>query len=145
MSSYGQNVSGNDTKAEKEREFVTYGEFLRHCQQVSKCPTKTEFAKLIGMRDPDHLIGAMNDRPGKEPSLDLLERAARAIGAHFQDYIQIPKQKSKTVITSEYKIKREDQAIIRQLIELMQLNEKDVGEWIRGNIKTFHRAYLRRG
>lgn len=113
---------------------MTYGEFLRHCMKVAGCETKNAFATLLGMKDPDHFVGATNDRPDKKPSLELLEKAAKAIGLQFDDFIQLPKENRKS---------REDQKTHRELDEIFEQHPDD-GAHLRAVIETFHRLRFRR-
>ena len=116
---------------------MTYGQFLKYCRTLAGVATKSEFSRKLGMLNPDHYIGTENDNAGKKPSLELLERAARLAGHEFHDAIQEFKP---------LKYSREHKKIHDQLQELLDLQgvDSEAGEWIAANVRTFHRAYLRR-
>jgi transcriptional regulator with XRE-family HTH domain len=102
---------------------------------LAKCATKSDFSRLLNLKDPDHYIGAENDTPGKKPSLDLLERAAQAAGFEFTDFIQTPKKTKNSP---------EEEQLIRQLLELLRYQDDDgeVSTWMRVSVQTFHHDYL---
>jgi hypothetical protein len=113
---------------------MTYGEFLRACRTRAGGETKSDFSRRLGLKDPDHYIGAENDTPGKRPSLDILERAARLAGFEFQECIVLPESGSSRPVPKHEKLHR-------QLQELLE-REDEAADWIGGNISTFHRAYV---
>ncbi|MBO0799420.1 MAG: hypothetical protein J2P31_11425, partial [Blastocatellia bacterium] len=78
-----------------------------------------------------------NDKPNKQPSLDLLEKAARAVNLEFQDFIQEPKPR---------KLSREHERLHRQLQELLDLTGKDseAALWFEVSIRTFYTTYFKR-
>jgi len=115
---------------------MTTGELLRYFRTLAGIETKSEFARQLGFKDPDHYTGSENDTPGKEPSLDLLRKAARLAGVELEDYIHIPESKRKP-------ISKEHEKVHRQLQDLLDVGG-EAGDWISGNIKTFHRSYCRR-
>jgi hypothetical protein len=138
---------------------LTYGEFLRACRmiaarnlyietekknkgaesgdllQAAETLTKSDFSRMLGLLDPDHYIGAENDKPGKVPSRELLEAAAKVAGLNFQDCIQIPKEHAQQP-------DREQQKLIRMLLDILNSGGNGA-EWIRGNILTFHETHVR--
>lgn len=74
---------------------MTYGEFLAACRKLAgkrlkKELSKSEFARLLGFKQPGHYIGAENDREEREPGRDLLEKAAALAGFKFEDCIVLP-------------------------------------------------------
>jgi transcriptional regulator with XRE-family HTH domain len=113
---------------------MTYGEILRTFRAMAGIDTKSEFSRMLGLKDPDHYIGAENDAPGKRPSLDILEKAAQLAGINFQDCLRIPAANSK-------KVNKEDEKLHRQLQEILDRKD-EAAMWISGNITTFHRAYV---
>jgi len=84
----------------------------------------------------DHYIGAENDRDGKKPSIDLMERAAKIAGLEFQDFINTP-EKEQTPRS------RAHQALHRQLQALLD-REDEASDWIAANISVYYKAYFRR-
>lgn len=134
--------SGKRTEVEKREKrkeatyTVTYGEFLRYCRNLAGVETKSEYARKLGMIDNDHYIGSENDKEGKKPSLDLLERAARSTGHEFTDAIQ------------PFRERKVPQAIERlqtQLRELLELNDPEVTKFLELAITRFHKFYMRGG
>jgi transcriptional regulator with XRE-family HTH domain len=115
---------------------MTLGEFLTFCQKRAGIETKSEFARKLGMKDADHLTGAMNDKERKRPSLDVLERAAELAGLKLEDCLVIPE-------THQTEVSRKHARIHRQLQYLLDLGG-EAGEWIAGNIITYYKAYFRR-
>lgn len=117
---------------------MTFGEFLRACRKLAGSETKSDFARRLGLKDPDHYIGAENDTLGKRPSIDLLEAAAQLAGFSFHDCIVLP-GKHHEPLTKDH------QQLHRLLQEILDLNDDEAAPWISGNIRTFHRAYIRGG
>lgn len=117
---------------------MTYGEFLRYCRQLCGVETKSDYARQLGFIDNDHYIGAENDKDGKRPSIDLLERAARSTGHEFTDAIQpFPDQKPKH--------DPEHLHLADQLLELLALEDKEVTQFFRAAIRVFHVDRFRGG
>lgn len=116
---------------------MTYGEYLRFCRKLAGMEKKTDFARKLGLLDCDHYIGAENDVPSKKPSLDLLERAARAVDMEFSQFIQEPKPR---------KLSRKHEQLHRQLQELLDLTGQDAEAalWLEISIRTFFKAYFKR-
>ena len=115
---------------------MTYGELLRHFRLSLGIENKSEFARRLGMKDPDHYIGAENDKESRKPSLDLLEAAAKLAGKKLEDYLQIPVESKKPVT-------REDGRLHRQLQDLLDLGG-EAGDLVRSTISAYHRLYSRR-
>lgn len=115
---------------------MTYGEFLRACRTRAGIESKSEFSRRLGFKDPDHYIGAENDTGGKEPGRELLEKAARLAGFEFTDCIQLPEKEVRPQT-------REEQRIHRRVQELLEIGG-EAADWIKGNINTFHKAYVRK-
>lgn len=84
----------------------------------------------------NHYVGAENDREEKKPSLDLLERAAKAAGFEFQDFINPPKEK-----LSKEQFPAEHRELHRQLHALLSRND-DVSDWIASNISVFYHRFF---
>lgn len=108
---------------------------MRFCRKLAGSPTKTDFARKLGMKDGDHYIGAENDVASKKPSLDLLERAAHQIDLEFSDFIQQPPAR-------KHKVSRKHQRLLNLCLELLE-SGGEAELWIEGNIVTFHKAYIR--
>lgn len=117
---------------------MTYGAYLRLCRQIAGRGkvNKTDFSKQLGMSDPEHYIGAENDKPGRKPSVDLLERAAQAAGFEFTDFIQRPGKKRG--LTAK---KRQ---LVNTLELLLALNDPEVDVIFEGMIVTFGKEYLQK-
>jgi len=99
--------------------------------------TKSDFSRKLGLKDPDHYIGAENDTPGKRPSLDIIEGAARLAGFEFTDCIHLPGADLSA------KINRARDKLHRQLDEILEAGGNPA-LWISGNISTFHDAHIKR-
>lgn len=96
---------------------------------------KTEFSRVLGFIDPDHYTGAENDKAGKEPSRQMLEKAAQAAGFAFTDCIQLPNDKMA-------KLSKEHDKVHRKLQDLLDAPEPwpTVAE---KNVESVHLNYER--
>jgi transcriptional regulator with XRE-family HTH domain len=117
---------------------VTYGAFLTYCCNLAGF-TKSEMSRKLGMLDPDHFIGATNDKPGKAPSRELLERAARLAGFEFTDWINEPKQHMNP-------LSRKHEQLHRKLQDLLDYtaDNGEVADYFITGIETFHTRVFRR-
>lgn len=119
---------------------MTYGTFLRQCRQRAGGGklNKTDFSRRLGMANPEHYIGNENDKPGRKPSLDLLERAAREAGFEFTECIQFPTKEKRQRLTVKL---RQDVTTIE---ELLALGDPEIELWFHASTKAFAKAYLQR-
>jgi hypothetical protein len=117
---------------------MTYGEFLTYCCKVAGL-TKSEMSRKLGMLDPDHFIGATNDKPGKAPSRELLERAASLAGFQFTDCIYEPKEHIKP-------FSRKHEQLHRKLQDLLDYtaDKGEVADYFTTGIEKIHTAIFRR-
>lgn len=116
---------------------MTYGEFLRYCRALDGSPTKTDFARKLGLKDGDHYIGAENDKPDKKPSVDLMERAAKLVGLEFTDFIQEPPKR-------KHASSRKHLALSRKFMELLESGDMEVEIFFETAVETFHKSYLKK-
>lgn len=116
---------------------MTYGQFLKRCRDLAGIKTKSDFARLLGYLNVHHYIAAENDKEGKRPSLDLLERAARAAGVSFADYIQVPPELAKP-------LSRGHQELHRQLQELLDLGDDQVDNHFQLGVEVFRKVHFRK-
>jgi hypothetical protein len=120
---------------------MTYGEFLRRCrlktaENASKTINKTDFSRLLGLKDGDHYSGAENDAPGKKPGRELLEAAARLAGLEFEDCIVFPDERAS-------RMSKQHEKLHRQLQEVLQLEQR-IADALAINVETFHNNYVRK-
>jgi hypothetical protein len=88
----------------------------------------------MGYVDPDHTIGAMNDKAGKEPSLDMLQRAAKAAGFEFDDCLRKPKKYDKPMSPEHKKIHARLQDVLDR--------DDDRTSWALAALTVAHRTPL---
>lgn len=127
---------------------MTYGEFLRYCRLKAGVETKSEFARKLGFIDNDHYIGSENDKEGKKPSLDLLERAARATGHEFTEAIHKFEERESRYSPAE-------QVLHNQLHELLNVEHlvkgvsreeaEEVSKIFTGILREYHWTFFRGG
>jgi hypothetical protein len=90
----------------------------------------------MGYVDADHTIGAMNDKPGKEPSLDMLRRGARAAGFELDDCLQKPRKLERPMSPEHAKIHAKLQALLDR--------DDEATSWVTAAITVAFTAYVKR-